>query len=71
MSADQELRKGKVKFYIDEKLFGFLNDLQTDREIYIPVSGLIDEIRKNDIVSYREVEGNNGPEAIDVRITKL
>ena len=71
MSADNELRKGKVKFYIDEKLFGFLNDLETDREIYIPVSGLIDEIRKNDIVCYREVEGKNGPEAIDVRITKL
>ncbi|NEN24186.1 cold shock domain-containing protein [Cryomorpha ignava] len=71
MSADKELRKGKVKFYIDEKLFGFLNDLETDREIYIPVAGLIDEIRKNDIVSYREVDGTNGPEAIDVKITKL
>lgn len=71
MSTDNEVRKGKVKFYIDEKLFGFLNDLETDREIYIPVAGLIDEIRKNDIVSYREVEGKNGPEAIDVRITKV
>ena len=71
MNADNELRKGKVKFYIDEKLFGFLNDLETDREIYIPVAGLIDEIRKNDIVSYREIDGKNGPEAIDVKITKL
>ena len=71
MNPDNEFRKGKVKFYIDEKLFGFLNDLETDREIYIPVAGLIDEIRKNDIVSYREIEGKNGAEAIDVRITKL
>lgn len=71
MSTETDLRKGKVKFYIDEKLFGFLNDLETDREIYIPVAGLIDEIRKNDIVSYREVEGKNGAEAIDVKITKL
>lgn len=70
MSDSKDLRKGKVKFYIDEKLFGFLNDLETDREIYIPVAGLIDEIRKNNIVTYREVEGKNGAEAIDVRVVK-
>lgn len=70
MSDLKDLRKGKVKFYIDEKLYGFLNDLETDREIYIPVAGLIDEIRKNNIVTYREVEGKNGAEAIDVRVVK-
>ena len=70
MSASKELRKGKVKFYIDEKLYGFLNDLETDREIYIPVAGLIDEIKKNNIVTYREVEGQNGAEAVDVRVVK-
>jgi len=70
MNDSQELRKGKVKFYIDEKLFGFLNDLETNKEIYIPVAGLIDEIRKNNIVTYREVEGKNGAEAIDVRVVK-
>lgn len=70
MSDLKDIRKGKVKFYIDEKLFGFLNDLETDREIYIPVAGLIDEIRKNNIVTYREVEGKNGAEAVDVRVVK-
>lgn len=70
MSDSKDLRKGKVKFYIDEKLFGFLNDLETDREIYIPVAGLIDEIRKNNIVTYREVKGKNGAEAIDIRVVK-
>lgn len=65
-----EMRTGKVKFYIDEKLFGFLTDQETGREVYIPVAGLIDEIRKNNIVSYREVEGKNGPEAIDVRLIR-
>ncbi len=64
------LKKGKVKFYIDEKLFGFLNDLETDKEVYIPVAGLIDEIKKNNIVSYKEVDGKNGPEAIEVRVVK-
>lgn len=68
--VEQDTRIGTVKFYIDEKLFGFLNDKETGKEVYIPVAGLIDEIRKNNIVSYREVPGKNGPEAIDVRVLK-
>ena len=69
-AKDKEFKVGVVKFYIDEKLFGFLNDKETGKEVYIPVAGLIDEIRKNNIVSYREVAGKNGPEAIDVRVLK-
>lgn len=65
-----DLRRGKVKFYIDEKLFGFLIDEETGEEIYIPVAGLIDEIKKNDIVSYRLSKGEKGEEAIDIRKLK-
>lgn len=67
-SADT--RTGVVKFYIDEKLFGFLIDDETQEEIYIPVAGLIDEIRKNNRVSYILADGKNGKEAIDVRVLK-
>lgn len=70
MKTDSNQRKGTVKFYIDEKLYGFLVDDETKEEVYIPVAGLIDEIRKNDRVSYRTQEGKDGPEAIDVRTTK-
>jgi CspA family cold shock protein len=70
MEADGQPRRGKVKFYIDEKLFGFLEDAQTGNEVYIPVAGLIDEIRKNDIVSYTLQDGKKGPEAINVRVLK-
>jgi len=67
---EAEIRRGKVKFYIDEKLFGFLIDEETKEEIYIPVAGLIDEIKKNDIVSYRLSNGEKGKEAIDIRKLK-
>lgn len=67
---DPEIRRGKVKFYIDEKLFGFLIDEETGEEIYVPVAGLIDEIKKNDIVSYRLSQGEKGKEAIDIRKLK-
>ena len=63
-------REGTVKFYIDEKLFGFLTDDKTREEIYIPVSGLIDEIKIGSQVHYTLSEGKKGREAIDVKIRK-
>lgn len=64
----KEERIGKVKFYIDEKLFGFLIDEATGEEIYVPVAGLIDFIRKGDRVSYRLAKGKRGQEAAEVRL---
>lgn len=65
-----EVKEGTVKFYIDEKLFGFLTDDETGEEIYIPVAGLIDEIKKGSKVYYTPSNGQKGVEAIDVRIRK-
>jgi CspA family cold shock protein len=65
-----EQREGTVKFYIDEKLFGFLIDDETQEEIYIPVAGLIDEIKKGTKVVYTLSEGTKGKEAINVRLRK-
>lgn len=67
---DENHRKGTVKFYIDEKLYGFLTDDETGEEVYIPVAGLIDEIKKNSKVYYVPAQGKKGTEAIDVRIRK-
>jgi CspA family cold shock protein len=67
---DETLRHGTVKFYIDEKLYGFLTDDETGEEVYIPVAGLIDEIRKNDKVTYILAKGEKGMEAIEVRRRK-
>jgi len=65
-----EVKQGTVKFYIDEKLFGFLTDDETGQEIYIPVSGLIDEIKKGSQVFYTPAQGQKGLEAIDVKLRK-
>lgn len=71
MSENQtETRRATVKFYIDEKLFGFLIDEETGEEVHVPVAGLIDEIKKNDKVTYRVENGKKGPEAVEVRVVK-
>lgn len=69
-SDKTEIKEGTVKFYIDEKLFGFLTDDETGEEVYIPVSGLIDEIKKGSKVYYTPSEGKKGVEAIDIRVRK-
>lgn len=65
-----DTRTGRVKFYIDEKLYGFLIDEESGEEIHVPVAGLIDEIRKNDRVSYKPIQGKRGKEAAEVRVLK-
>lgn len=70
MDTEKSLRRGVVKFYIDEKLYGFLIDEETQEEIYVPVAGLIDEIKKNSLVTYKMSHGSNGNEAIEVRVLK-
>ena len=65
---EKQVRTGVVKFYIDEKLFGFIIDDETDEEIYTPVAGLIDEIKKKDKVSFILHEGKRGKEAIEVKL---
>jgi CspA family cold shock protein len=70
MTDSEKVYYGEVKFYIDDKLFGFLIDEDSREEIYIPVAGLIDEIKKGSKVSYRRSNGAKGIEAIDVRVIK-
>jgi CspA family cold shock protein len=69
-SEETLVKEGTVKFYIDEKLFGFLIDDISGDEIYVPVAGLIDEIKKGSKVYYTPSEGEKGVEAIDVRVRK-
>lgn len=67
---DTDMRSGRVKFYIDEKLYGFLIDDATGEEVHVPVAGLIDEIKKNDRVSFKVIKGKRGDEAAEVRVIK-
>ncbi len=59
--------QGTVKFFNETKGFGFIKDDETQQDIFVHVSGLQDEIRQNDRVSYKITEDKRGSKAIEVK----
>jgi len=62
------MNKGTVKFFNDSKGFGFIVDQETEKEYFVHVSGLIDEIRENDEVTFELAEGRKGLNAVNVKL---
>jgi CspA family cold shock protein len=62
------MKTGKVKFFNDSKGFGFIIDNETGKEIFVHVSGLIDEIKEEDEVTFELKEGKKGLNAVEVKI---
>ena len=62
------MNKGTVKFFNDSKGFGFIVDTETQKEYFVHVSGLVDEIRDNDEVTFELAEGKKGLNAVDVKL---
>ncbi|WP_184549473.1 cold-shock protein [Mucilaginibacter sp. FT3.2] len=62
------MQQGTVKFFNDEKGFGFITPANGGSEIFVHSSGLIDNIRENNSVTYDVEEGRKGPNAVNVKI---
>ena len=58
---------GTVKFFNEAKGFGFIIDAATGQEIFVQVSGLIDNIREGDTVTYETARGKKGMNAVNVQ----
>jgi CspA family cold shock protein len=61
------MNKGTVKFFNEEKGFGFIKG-EDGQEIFVHVTGLKDNIRENDIVTYDTEMGKRGINAINVKL---
>jgi len=62
------MNKGTVKFFNESKGFGFIVEEGSDKEHFVHVSGLIDEIRENDQVEFELQEGRKGLNAVNVKV---
>ncbi len=62
------MNKGTVKFFNESKGFGFITEEGTDKEHFVHVSGLIDEIRENDEVEFELQDGRKGLNAVNVKV---
>ena len=62
------MNKGTLKFFNESKGFGFIKEEETNKEYFVHVSGLIDEIREGDNVEYELTEGRKGLNAVNVKV---
>ena len=60
------MQEGTVKFFNEEKGFGFITPKKGGSEIFVHASGLTESIRENDEVRYDVAEGKKGPNAVNV-----
>ena len=61
-------KNGTVKFFNNEKGYGFIAGVESNDEFFVHVSGLKEEIRKNDEVVFEIEEGKKGLNAVNVRL---
>jgi len=62
------IRTGVVKFFNDEKGYGFIIDQFTNNSIFVHANALIDKIRDNDKVTFEVEMGIKGPNAVAVKL---
>ncbi len=62
------MKTGTVKFFNNTKGFGFIASNDSNEEIFVHQSGLIDDIRENDEVVFETTQGKKGLNAINVKL---
>ncbi len=62
------MSQGKVKFFNESKGYGFIREDETNKEYFVHVSGLIDEVKDDDDVEFDLVEGRKGLNAVNVKL---
>jgi CspA family cold shock protein len=62
------MNKGTVKFFNDAKGFGFISEEGTEKDHFVHITGLIDEIQEGDDVEFELEEGKKGLNAVNVRV---
>ena len=62
------MKEGTVKFFNETKGFGFVKETSSGQEYFVHVSGLVDQIRENDNITFELKEEKKGLNAVNVRV---
>jgi CspA family cold shock protein len=62
------MQEGTVKFFNETKGFGFITPSAGGQDIFVHVSGLVDEIREGSNVSFDVQNGQKGLNATNVTV---
>ena len=62
------MNTGIVKFFNETKGFGFITEEGVEKDHFVHITGLIDEIKEGDQVEFDLKEGNKGLNAVNVKV---
>jgi len=62
------MNKGTVKFFNETKGFGFIKEEESQKEYFVHSSGLVDNIKEDDEVTFDLTQGRKGLNAVDVKL---
>jgi CspA family cold shock protein len=62
------MSKGTVKFFNTSKGFGFITEEGSEKDHFVHISGLIDDVREGDTVEFELTEGKKGLNAVNVKV---
>lgn len=63
-----EKNTGTVKFFNDEKKYGFISQDSTGKDFFVHANNVKQQIKSNDKVEFDIEQGKKGPEAVNVRV---
>lgn len=64
------MKRGSVKFFNESKGYGFIKVEGSEEEIFVHVTGIVDQIYEGDVVTFEVIEGRKGLNAVNVRLAE-
>ena len=61
------MQEGTVKFFNETKGFGFISQTNGNEDVFVHNSGLMDDVRENDEVTFDIERGQKGLMAVNVK----
>lgn len=61
------IRTGRVEFFDDKKGFGFIKETESQEKYFFHISGLLDDVKENDSVTFDLERGFKGMSAVRVK----